>query len=53
MPKEDLVKIIPKLKPRTPTYLKFLFWFSLILLVVLVGLYFFLGSQISSFGENK
>jgi len=53
MPKEDLVKIIPKPKPKIPAYLNFLFWFFLILLIVLVGFYFFLENRISSFEQKR
>jgi len=48
MVKEDLVKIIPRAKPKAPFYVNLFFWLSVILLLALVGLYFFLDNQIPS-----
>lgn len=51
--KEEEVKIIPKPKPKISVFVNLLFWFSLILLIVLGGLYFLLQNQISSLAEEK
>jgi hypothetical protein len=53
MPKETLVKIIPKPKPEIPSSLKFLFWFSLVLLIALGGVFFYFQKQISALNEKK
>lgn len=53
MPKESLVKIIPKPKPKIPGSVNFLFWFSLILLIFLGGTFFLLQRQISPLKEKS
>ncbi len=45
MAADDLIKIIPKAKPKISKPLNFLFWFSLLLLVALGALSFFLQNQ--------
>lgn len=50
---EEKVKIIPRPKPKISVFINFLFWFSLILLIVLGGLYFLLHNQVSSLAIEK
>lgn len=53
MPKEPLVKIIPRPKPKTPLWINFFFWLSLILLVSSVASFFLLQNQTSVLKANK
>jgi len=51
--KNDLIKIIPRAKEKAPNYVNFLFWFSLILLIVLLFLFFVLKMDTSSLLSKK
>jgi len=53
MPKESLVKIIPRPKEKPSRLVNFLFSFSLILILGLLGGYLFLGIQTSSLQDKK
>ncbi len=53
MPQKGLTKIIPKPKPEIPSFFNFLFWLSLILLIILGGFSFFLQNQISDLETKK
>lgn len=48
-----LTKIIPKPKIEIPTSLNILFWLSLILLIILGGVFFFLQNQVSNLETRK
>lgn len=53
MPKESLVKIIPRPREKPSRLVNFLFSFSLILILSLLGSYLFLGTQTSSLQGEK
>jgi len=53
MPRESLVKIIPRPKEKFPLLLTFLLWFSLICLMALGVGFFFLQDKISSLKSEK
>jgi len=53
MPKEPFARIIPKPKPKTPFSVNFLFYFAILLVIISIGSFFFLESQISSLKERK
>ncbi|MBZ9572842.1 hypothetical protein KJA17_01465 [Patescibacteria group bacterium] len=53
MAKEPLAKIIPKPKPKVAGWLNFLFYFSIILIIILIAGLLFLKSRISSLEEEK
>ena len=53
MPKEPFARIIPKPKPKTPFSVNFLFYFAVLLVIISIGSFFFLKSEISSLGERK
>ncbi|MDI6883140.1 MAG: hypothetical protein QMC93_01535 [Patescibacteria group bacterium] len=53
MVKEVFGKIIPRPKPKPSRMVNFLFYFSLILIIFLIGAYFFLAKEISSLEEKN
>lgn len=53
MPKESLVKIIPRPREKPSRLVNFLFLFSLILILSLLVSYWFLGTQTSSLQSKK
>ena len=53
MPKEPFARIIPKPRPKTPFSVSFLFYFAILLVIISIGGFFFLESQISSLKEEK
>jgi len=53
MLRESSVQIIPKPKPKVPRWVRGTFWLSLILMIVSVGLFFFLQAQVSSLDHQK
>jgi len=53
MPKEPLAKIIPKPKPKVAFFVNFLFYFSIVLIILLVASFFFLKNKISFLEERN
>lgn len=53
MPKNPLLKIIPRAKPKVPDWINFLFWFSLILLLAVISISFYLQSQVSFLDKKE
>jgi hypothetical protein len=53
MYKEKLIEIIPKAKKVISPVEGYLFWFSVVLIIVLIGLFFFLQNQIFVLGQKK
>jgi Tfp pilus assembly protein PilN len=53
MPEKSLVKIIPKPKPKLPGWINFLFWVSVLILVFLIGTFFYLQYQNSLLKEKN
>lgn len=53
MSKEPFARIIPKPRPKTPFSVNFLFYFAILLVIISIGGFFFLASQISSLEEGR
>lgn len=53
MPEEPIAKIIPKPKPKAPGWVNVLFYFSIILIIILIAGFLFLKSKNISLKEEK
>ena len=53
MPKESIIEIIPKPKLKTPLWINFCFWFSLIVLAGVVGSFFLFSYEIASLKKER
>ncbi|MBU2579134.1 hypothetical protein KKA09_03395 [Patescibacteria group bacterium] len=51
--KEKLIEIIPKAKKEISPVVNYLFWFACVLIVLLIGLFFFLQNQNSALEQKK